>query len=419
MRVIQLLRKNNPAEWGGTETALQRLFEALRGCDVMPVVYCPRIENGHLPDPFKECGCDVRRFRACLPVWGISPERKRQLVAVGGNLLSFDLIGALWREPGFALMHAHTLGRLGGIALTVARRRRVPFVVTVHGGVLDLPAEVKNGFRHAVAGGVDWGKPFGLLLGARRLLAEADAIITCNPREAALLREQHPGKRIVVQPHGVPTQVYQEDHREEALAAFPLLHGRRVLLCVGRIDPVKNQGWLVKQAPALLDRHPNAILGFAGACTDAAYGQDLKRAIQQLGLARRVLLLGGFPSDDPRLIGLFQLARAVIVPSLSETFGLVILEAWAAGTTVIASRTSGATALIRSGHNGWLFDLAAPGEFHAAVDEALSRPALAAGFAANGAQLASTEHDAHSLAVRVKELYQQLIEEKHALRDSA
>ena len=53
---------------------------------------------------------------------------------------------------------------------------------------------------------------------SRRLLTDADAIITCNENEARLLREKYPGKRIVVQPHGVPLAIYQEDRREEAYA---------------------------------------------------------------------------------------------------------------------------------------------------------------------------------------------------------
>ncbi|MCD6052699.1 MAG: hypothetical protein K0Q55_4121, partial [Verrucomicrobia bacterium] len=49
MRVAHVLRKYNPAEWGGTETALQRLFNSLRHHQINSVVYCPKIDNGQLP----------------------------------------------------------------------------------------------------------------------------------------------------------------------------------------------------------------------------------------------------------------------------------------------------------------------------------------------------------------------------------
>src|SRR5207253_11064427 len=134
MRVVHLLRKYNPAEWGGTETAIQRLFEGLRQHRVTSVAYAPRIENSVAADPLTEAGFAVKRFRACVPVWVISTECKRQLIAVGGNLMSFDLIARLLRESNVAVMHTHTLGRLGGIAFTSVRLRRIPSVVANRGG---------------------------------------------------------------------------------------------------------------------------------------------------------------------------------------------------------------------------------------------------------------------------------------------
>jgi glycosyltransferase involved in cell wall biosynthesis len=125
------------------------------------------------------------------------------------------------------------------------------------------------------------------------------------------------------------------------------------------------------------------------------------------------------PSGDPRLIGLYQTAAAVILPSISETFGLVILEGWAAGTAVIASRTSGASALIKHGENGWLFDLAEPSLFHDAVASTLGAPALRARLARAGHQRVADEYDLLPVAGKLKQLYEQLIEDKHALRDSA
>src|SRR5258708_5191077 len=140
MRVAHLLRKYNPAEWGGTETAIQRLFEGLRRQCVASVVYCPQIENEDgVADPLRSAGCQIERFKAFVPVWGISAQEKRQLISVGGNLMSFNLISALWRERGISIIHTHALGRIGAIGLTIARRRRLPLVASIHGGVLDLP----------------------------------------------------------------------------------------------------------------------------------------------------------------------------------------------------------------------------------------------------------------------------------------
>ncbi|HUD47880.1 MAG TPA: glycosyltransferase family 4 protein [Candidatus Baltobacteraceae bacterium] len=411
MRAVHVLRKLNPVEWGGTETAIERLCSGLSQQGVDTVAYCPRLEHAPAGDPLSHSGCKVKRFRAFMPVTGISRQRRRQLVSVGGNLMSFDLASSLWREKEAAIIHAHVLGRIGGIARIVARRRRIPFVVSIHGGVLDLPTNVRREFNAPRGVGWEWGKIFGWIVGSRHLFRDADAIITCNEKEAALLRSSHPDKRIVVQPHGVPVDLYEKNHRQTALEAFPKIRGRQMLLCVGRIDPIKNQAWLLDQAQAIFQRHPRVMLVLAGACTDEPYGELIARKIESLGLGDRILMTGGLPPNDPRLIGLLQEAAAVVLPSVSETFGLVALEAWAAGTVVLSSRTSGPSALLRHGENGWLFALEEPRSFHQTLDLALSDVALARRMAGRGA-LVSQQHGLGVLAARLKKLYEQLIEEK-------
>jgi glycosyltransferase involved in cell wall biosynthesis len=418
MRTIHLLRKYDPAQWGGTETAVQRLFAGLREHEVEAVVYSPRIKRSVEKDPLAAAGHRIERFGTFLPIIGISRQRRRQIVSVGGNLMSLDLLPRLLREKDYSIVHTHALGRIGGIGRLAARMRNLPLVVTIHGGVLDLPAEMKKNFNKPV-GGWEWGKIFGLLLQSRRLLADADAIITCNENEASLLREQYPGKRVVVQPHGVPLDVYQEDRREQALAAFPQIRDKQVLLTVGRIDPVKNQGWVVERASQICQRFPNAVVVFAGAITDEAYGEKLRQRIQVLGLDDRILLTGGLPPNDPRLIGLFQAANVLVLPSKSETFGLVVLEAWATGTMVLSTRTSGACTLVRHGQNGWLFDLDNPESFHQPLAQALSNTDIARRVLRRSGDEVHTKYNINALAGRMKALYQELIEEKHALRNPA
>lgn len=417
MRVAHVLRKYNPAEWGGTETALHQLAGGLRQHGVDSIVYCPRLKKGGVTvDPLTAAGCRLRRFRARVASWGISRLERDQMIAVGGNLVSFDLLGALWRESGLRVVHTHALGRIGGAALTIARLRRIPSVVTVHGGVYDLPEELRRSLNAPTGRGLEWGKLYGWVVRSRQVLEDADAILTCNPREAELIRERHPEKKVVVQPHGVPAELYRRDHRDKARIAFPGLWDRPVLVCLGRIDPVKNQLWLVERMAEVHRRDPEIQLVLVGAETDPAYADAVRQRIAELDLAGRVLMPGRLPPSDPRLIGLLQLARAVLVPSLSETFGLVILEAWAAGAPVISSRTSGAAALIEHGKSGWLFEHGRPQEFDDALETVLRRSAAREAVIAEGRRKVAAHYDVGILAGRVKQLYEQLIDEKDAIR---
>ena len=419
MQIAHILRKYNPAEWGGTETALHRLFASLHPRGVRSTVFAPRCEIPEgTSDPLAEAGCVIRRFRACVPVLGISRAEKQQTISVGGNLMSFELPWVLWRQPDLHVIHSHALGRLGGIALTVAKRRCLPFVVSVHGGVLAIPDSLRQSFETR-GRGWEWGRIFGLLFNSRRLFTDADAILTCNDREAQLMREKYPDKRIVVQPHGLPMAQFESDHRDAALEAFPQLRGKDVLLVPGRIDPIKNQHWVVENSASILRRHPNALLVLVGACTDKEYGMKVEAAIRGTGFADRILSLGGLPPGDPRLIGLFQCARTVILPSLSETFGLVVIEAWAAGAPIIASRTPGAAALVRHSENGWLFDLDTPAGFREAVNISLLQPNVARQMAAWGRRLVAEQYDNAVLAARLHDLYGELSEEKINVRPAS
>lgn len=412
MRTVHVLRKFNRAEWGGTESAVNRLLHGLNSDGVESVVFCPRPDRNQMQTATSVNGAVIRHFNACVPVWGLSESERRQFVAVGGNLFSFDLLSALWCEPDVELIHSHTLGRLGAIAGTVARRRRVPFVVTIHGGYLDLPAAMKREFHQPSNRGFDWGRIFGLLLKSRQMLEHADAILTCNPTEAALLQEKFPYQRVQVMPHGIDSAAYQLESREVAFSAWPQLRNRQVLLCVGRIDAVKNQRWLVEQGERIFKSHPNALLVFAGPSTDSDYSTALERLASERGWQDKVFFTGGLPPGDRRLIGLFQLADVVILPSISETFGLVLLEAWAAGTVVLASCTSGAKALIEPGENGGLFDLETPESFHELLDVMLNRSDVRQEFARVGQAKVLADYDLQAVARRTRQLYHQLIEAK-------
>ena len=161
------------------------------------------------------------------------------------------------------------------------------------------------------------------------------------------------------------------------------------------------------------------MIVLAGACTDEAYGEKLRQRIRALGIQDRVLLTGGLPPNDPRLIGLLQRADVLFLPSKSETFGLVVLEAWATGTMVLSTRTSGACTLVRHGENGWLFDLDQPATFHQPLAQALSNTDTARRVLRRGGNEVQTQYHVTALAGRMKALYDELIEEKNAIRNPA
>ena len=409
MQVSHILRKYDPSQWGGTETAVKRLIQGLQQHSISSAVHAPQCENIGENDPLRDIGAKIHRYRAFVPVVGISDAQRKALVSWGGNLFSFELFWQL-RASGADVMHSHALNRIAGISLMAARSRGVPHVITLHGGALDIPDEVNAKLTAPLKGGFEWGKALGALVHSRDVLKNTDAIFTCNPREAALLQKKYPRQRIIVQPHSVPAAQYAVDSRASALKAYPQIAGRELIVKVARLDPAKNLPWLVRQMPAIKRRHPRAMLALVGAGTTQSVVEELKREISRLGLSDDVLLTGGLDSGSAELIGLIQSARLFVLCSTAEPFGIVILEAWAAGTPVLSSRTSGAASLIEHKRTGLLYDLDQTADFHSGIDTLMINNDLHRHLSTEAREHVRAEFDVPSISGRVARVYEELIE---------
>jgi Glycosyl transferase 4-like domain len=137
-RILHVPRRFVAHEWGGTETVIASLAQEQLRQGWRPEVHTslalaktPREEWNGVP---------VRRYRYCYPFFGLSAAQKLQMDKKGGNLLSLPLFSALALAGRVRIFHAHALKRLGGEVFTAAQIRKRPFVVTLHGGVFDVPA---------------------------------------------------------------------------------------------------------------------------------------------------------------------------------------------------------------------------------------------------------------------------------------
>lgn len=409
MKIVHVLRKLNPHEWAGTETALKGLVQGLSLLGLSSVVFSPKIANTQGDEYFENTACLIKRFHAFLPFLGLHQGQKERLISIGGNLMSLDLPWLLWKESDASVIHTHTLGTIGGIALCIARLRKLPFIVSLHGGALDLSEKVKQDFAKASEGGFSYSGVFSRLFRSQHILRDANAILTFNKKEAALLKEKYPQQKVILISHAISTQIYQRDHRQAARLAFPELSGKSILLIPARIDPVKNQGWVVDMLPSIIREYPEIVLVLVGSTTDKEYRKRIIEKSHMHSLEKYIYFIEPLPFEDPRLIGLFQEAKAVVLPSLAEPFGLVILEAWASKVPIISSRTSGASDLITSGENGWIFDLDDADSFLNAIRDALSNTDSYKKIIVQAEQLVKEKYDMSVWAEQMKQLYDELL----------
>lgn len=333
--VVHVLRKFEPAEWGGTETHICGLIPELRRFGFTSEVHAPR-EAGTDGSALEALGAKFHSFKATYPYLGLNQGERAKLVASGGNLVSVGEFGRLLKDRSASLVHVHTQGRLGGVVRTACRVRGMPYAVTVHSPVKtsqDIMRRAKVGVLDRPR--LDFGKPFGALVGARNVGRDADLFFTLNDAEHAAWLDTRLGKHVEQISHGVQMQRSSERARAAARALIPGVGDDPFILVLGRVDPVKGQDLALRAY--LSQKGPRAHLVLAGSVTDP----DFDGSVRRLSAERpsHVHFLEGVAPDIAR--ALLAEAMLALVPSRAEAFGLVLLEAWAEGTPALFSNVGG------------------------------------------------------------------------------
>ncbi|MBM4164230.1 MAG: glycosyltransferase family 4 protein [Lentisphaerae bacterium] len=352
-KVAHVMRRFVPAKWGGTESVVFNLARSFISGGMESPVFCTDMFAKPGTEPFD--GVPIHRFRYVFPWLFLGDEARAKLRLKGGSPLSFGLFHALLRERGLTVIHAHAQHRLGGIARTVARLRRIPYVVSIHGGYLTLPDDQSRQMQDPFRGKPEWGKLFGWLLGARRVLEDADAILCVGRDEHEQMRARFGDKAHYV-PNGVRTDLFRKANAAAFRRHAGLRPGEKLALCVSRIDYQKNQLLLVRAFARFAATRPEWKLALIGAVTVEAYRDRIVEEVRRAGLQDRVLVIPGFPPDDPLLPAAYKAADVFVLPTVHEPFGIVILEAWAAGVPVIASRVGGIPGFSHDGQDILLFE---------------------------------------------------------------
>lgn len=266
-------------------------------------------------------------------------------------------------EGPYDVVHAHYwLSGMAGIRLK--ERWKVPLVASFH-----TLARVKDG-----ANSGDAPEPIFRKRGEDKVIAAADRIIAPTETERAQLVELYGAdpRRINVVPPGVDLDVFHPGGRQEARARFGFGSAPTVVF-VGRLQPLKGTHVALGALARLKRMVPDARLVVVG--DDSPRGRVGERmrlglAARRLGIKRRVDFLEPLPHED--LADLYRAADAIVIPSASESFGLVALEAAACGTPVVATAVGGLLSLVRDGETGYLVDRRHPAPFAAALSRVLT-----------------------------------------------
>ncbi|MDP7019241.1 MAG: glycosyltransferase family 4 protein [Pirellulaceae bacterium] len=406
MNIVRIARRFVREEWGGTETCILETSKCLLNKGHRTEVFCPNALAVRNREEIQ--GINVTRTPFFYPYIGLSGDSKHAMDKKGGNLFSFSMMWQLARYPKLDVLHAHTQKRLGGIVRYIAQKRNVPYVVSLHGGIHDVPREEAATWIAPTKGSVEWGKALGWWVGSRRVLDDAAAIICVGKREQELTKREYPNKRVIYLPNGVDNDKFERGDARRFREHFEIPPAAKVITVVGRIDVQKNQKLAVRAMPALLERDPNVHLVLIGHVTNQPYLNELKEMIQSLHLQRRVTIIPGLDPATGTLVDAYHGSDIFLLPSTHEPFGIVVLEAWASQLPVVAAAVGGVRNLVDHESDGLLFESDDDVGLVDALTGLLRNPQRAAELAAAGHAKAVGEYSWRRVTDRLLDIYSEV-----------
>ena len=246
----------------------------------------------------------------------------------------------------FDVIHAHLTWTAGYVARVLQRDRGIPFVLTVH--------ENHDLFMDQLQSSNDK---------IDRTWASADAIVRVNRQDQDTLRRFNDDVFYI--PNGFSRDRLRRVPQAEAKAEVGIPDDTHLLFALGHLKERKGFQHLIDVIPEVVEREGDVVCAIGG---HGGMRSDLEEKIEELGLEDDVRLLGYVSNDDLKYW--MSACDAFVLPSYSESFGLVQLEAMACGSPVVSTINGGSEEVVTSEDYGFLVD--SP-EDHDALSDAVVR----------------------------------------------
>jgi glycosyltransferase involved in cell wall biosynthesis len=232
----------------------------------------------------------------------------------------------------------------------------------------------------------------------------ADTVVTGTESLAAHYSQTYgiPADRIAVLPNDIDLEWFtraSQEERSEARAELGIVEDEPLVLSVHRFSPVRRTlVYIPEVLETVAQRHPRVRFVLAGGGPEES---EVRRVVADAGLDDRTQMLGAVPHD--RVRRLYAAADVFMMPSYTEGFPRVLLEAMALGVPIASTDVGGIREILPSGYHDRLANRDRPSELSRAIDELLGDPAAARELAAEGLRWVR-RFDAPSVARRLAEL---------------
>jgi len=298
------------------------------------------------------------------------------------------------------LIHCQHLFSMGGLGLSIGKKLNIPVVYTYH----TLIAE----YTHYVPLIQSLVKKY-IIYRSRVFSNSCDQIVTpSNPMKRILMKYGVKTPIAVI-----PTGINIGNFKRVDSKIFRLKHNIpedvKILLFVGRLAEEKNISFLLKAFKKVIEKTPAHLVLIGGGSDVPRY----KKEARNLGINRSVTFTGYL--SKPETDKIFGMADIFAFASITETQGIVIAEAMAAGAIPVAVNKMGPTDVINSGENGLLTDLTLS-DFSSKISYLIKNPALLKNMSLE-AQKTATLFSSQATADKMEKLYTQVLEKGARVRE--
>jgi glycosyltransferase involved in cell wall biosynthesis len=319
-----------PPLGGGGGVVNAQLAEELAGRHEVTVLTSQALD---LPDIETVNGVEIRR----VPVWG----RKEAAAASMVSMLSYVPVGARYgrsmlKERPFDVINTHFVVPTGPLGAYLAGRAGIPNVLTVHGGDLYDPSKKSSPHRHL---------PLRIII--RSLLKRANVVVGQSQNTVDNIHSYYVDD---LDCELIPLGIVRPGQPDQSRQGLGFAENDKILVTVGRLVARKAVSQLLELVAELPD--PNVRLVVIG---DGPLRPELENQAQHLGIAERVRF-AGFVEEQEKA-NLLNAADLYVSTSQHEGFGLVFLEAMAAGLPVVCYDFGGQSDFLEHGETGALVSL--------------------------------------------------------------
>jgi len=298
----------------------------------------------------------------------------------------------------FDVIHFHGHRSLQKVAVYYyAEKNGVPYVLQAHGSLPRIGSWKK----------LKW---FYDVLFGYRLLKDASKVIALSEVEAGQYRSMGvPEEKIAIIPNGIDLSEYAELPPKGAFKKkFGIPEDKKIILYLGRIHKIKGIDFLVRAYAHLKNEmhFKDAVLVIAG--PDDGYLGEVKSLVQGLDVSNSVLFTGPLYGRDK--ISAYVDSEVYVLPSRYEAFPMSVLEAYACGKPVIASKVGGVMDLVIEGVTGLLFEPGDVTQLAKSIFLLLDNHEKAEDMGMKGKQFVKENFSIEKVVEKLEKVYEEVVE---------